>query len=144
VRLHGGEEIEFGAVKAQFRLPGEAPAAATAAIPTARTAAITSAPQANPPAAKLVGEGVELPLKAGLNTLGRKPENDVQIADPYVSGSHATVEVEEDGMYVTDIGSTNGTAVNSQRLEPNTRTLVGPDDLITFGKLNYHITRTED
>jgi pSer/pThr/pTyr-binding forkhead associated (FHA) protein len=87
----------------------------------------------------LVGEGREMPLKAGVNTFGRKAENDVQIADPYVSGKHGTIEIAEDGLFVTDTGSTNGTMLNDAKLSPNMRTAITPEDVIRLGSMEFQI-----
>ena len=49
-------------------------------------------------------------------TVGRIEGNDVVVVDPRVSSRHATLKPAEDGIELTDNGSTNGTFVNGQRL----------------------------
>jgi pSer/pThr/pTyr-binding forkhead associated (FHA) protein len=91
------------------------------------------------PPAKLVGEGKEFPLRKGNNTFGRKAENDVQIADPYVSGKHGIIELAQDGLFVTDIGSTNGTMLNDAKLSPNMRTAITEEDVIRLGSMEFRV-----
>ena len=49
--------------------------------------------------------------------LGRGSGNDVNLArDEYASTNHARVEPRRDGVWVEDVGSTNGTYLNGIRL----------------------------
>ena len=54
-------------------------------------------------------------------TVGRGPQNDVPIEeDQFASAEHVRFEPRTDGVYVLDVGSTNGTFVNGGRLvEPH-------------------------
>src|SRR3569833_1000900 len=58
----------------------------------------------------------EIQLKPGLNFLGRGSSNDFKIEDGSVSGSHCQIMVEDGGATVKDMGSTNGTFVNSAKV----------------------------
>jgi len=49
-------------------------------------------------------------------TVGRIEGNDVVVVDPRVSSRHASLKPSENGIELTDNGSTNGTFVNGQRL----------------------------
>jgi len=91
------------------------------------------------PPAMLVGEGRELPLRAGVNSFGRKAENDVCVPDPYISGKHGQIEVTDQGIFFTDLGSTNGTMLNDAKLAPNMRTLVTTEDVIRLGAMEFQI-----
>ncbi|HMS56699.1 MAG TPA: FHA domain-containing protein [Fimbriimonadaceae bacterium] len=135
--LNQGDTLGFGGFEMVLSLPGEA---GKTQIPSAnKTAAIASPPRLETPPAFLVGEGLTLPLKIGSNSFGRKADNDVQIADPYVSGSHGIIEVVEEGYFITDTGSTNGTMLNDARLSPNMRTRMTVDDEIRLGSLVFKI-----
>jgi hypothetical protein len=54
----------------------------------------------------------EIKLKAGVNSLGRSPDNDFALDDPSVSGSHCQIVVDTGNAVVKDLGSTNGTYVD--------------------------------
>ena len=66
-------------------------------------------------------------------TVGRGTNNDVPIAaDEYASGRHARFEPRRDGVYVEDIGSTNGTFVNGIRLTRERK--LAPGDVVRVGE----------
>jgi pSer/pThr/pTyr-binding forkhead associated (FHA) protein len=48
--------------------------------------------------------------------IGRLPECDVVLADSNVSRRHAELRRKDDGVFVIDLGSTNGTKVNGTRV----------------------------
>jgi len=52
----------------------------------------------------------------------------------YTSRKHASIEVRDGSYFVQDLGSTNGTFVNGQRLAPRTEQALKDGDVIEFGK----------
>lgn len=128
--LNSGDKVSFGGVELVLSTPGYA--GSTQVVPSNKTAAI-EAPRLDPPAAFLVGNDMHLPLKKGPNNFGRKSDNDVQIVDPYVSGRHGIIDVADDGVFLTDTGSTNGTLVNDAKLAANQRTKINAEDEIRLG-----------
>jgi hypothetical protein len=62
--------------------------------------------------------------------IGRLPECDVVLADSNVSRRHAEVQRRGDGVFVSDLGSTNGTKVNGV---PVREQLLSSGDEITVG-----------
>jgi pSer/pThr/pTyr-binding forkhead associated (FHA) protein len=64
-------------------------------------------------------------------SIGRGPGNDVQIPDQTVSGTHARLSLQLDGTWLLeDLGSTNGTFVNGQRIQ---RQVVKRGDQLRLG-----------
>jgi pSer/pThr/pTyr-binding forkhead associated (FHA) protein len=55
-------------------------------------------------------------LELGRHIVGRAHDCDVTVADSHVSGQHAQLDVVNEGAWVTDLGSTNGTFVDGCRL----------------------------
>ena len=71
-------------------------------------------------------------LTEELNTIGRAPENSIQLEEPSVSGRHAELMVAGEICYLKDLDSTNGTTVNGQ---PVTSVQLRSGDRIRFGKV---------
>jgi hypothetical protein len=65
----------------------------------------------------LLDQGAIYPLKIGVNTIGRLPDNDVVIQGPYVSRRHCAILVHAgNGCELYDIASKNGTFINGLKL----------------------------
>lgn len=58
----------------------------------------------------------ELPMTASVLTVGRKPDNDLVIDHPAVSGHHCKIAMQGDTYFVEDLNSTNGTLVNDKKI----------------------------
>jgi hypothetical protein len=72
-------------------------------------------------------EGEDFELDSAQLTIGRGGQNDIAIrSDEYASARHARFEPRQDGVWVQDLGSTNGTYLNGARLE-RPRRLAGGD-----------------
>lgn len=56
-------------------------------------------------------------LENEVTTIGRHPESMVVLTCPSSSGRHATIKQRDDGCYVQDLGSSNGTRVNGAEIE---------------------------
>ncbi len=144
VQLRGGETLSFGGIELVLNMPGAATGNVTQNFGGNKTAAIAAAPRVEIAPAFLVGDGQRYPLKAGINSFGRKAaDNDIAILDGYVSGKHGLIEVTDDGYFVTDIGSTNGTMLNDAKLSPNMRTALKPEDVIRLGSMEFRVEATE-
>ena len=73
-------------------------------------------------------------------TIGRSGDNDLPLGeDEYVSAHHARFEPRRDGVYVEDVGSTNGTFVNGIRLTSDRRLL--PGDIVRVGETDLRFER---
>ncbi len=74
-------------------------------------------------------------LTGATTTFGRKPGNSVQVLDPSISGKHAEVVIDGEGALLRDLGSTNGTRINGERiserrLKHGDRVMLGSVDLV--------------
>jgi adenylate cyclase len=69
--------------------------------------------------------------------IGRAPNSDVPIFDPTISRRHAEVQCGGGGFAIRDLGSSNGTYVNGERVSE--RAIV-PGDVLTFGKVSFRVT----
>jgi hypothetical protein len=80
-----------------------------------------------------LSEGDELTLNSSALLLGRGSDNDVNLArDEFASSKHARVEPRRDGVWVEDVGSTNGTYLNGIRLTQAKR--LAPGDVVRIGE----------
>ncbi|MHB8779770.1 MAG: FhaA domain-containing protein [Candidatus Geothermincolia bacterium] len=69
-------------------------------------------------------------------TIGRGAGNDIVIADPRVSRSHAVIAVRPEGLVLRDLHSTNGTTINGHRVEEG---LLDDGDVIGFGDTSFQV-----
>jgi FHA domain-containing protein len=78
-------------------------------------------------------EGEELTLDSSSMLLGRGSRNDVDLeGDEYASSHHARIEPRRDGVWLEDVGSTNGTYLNGIRLRRAKRLTGG--DVVRIGE----------
>jgi pSer/pThr/pTyr-binding forkhead associated (FHA) protein len=73
----------------------------------------------------------EVALSGGVVTIGRQPDNLVQIDNPAVSGHHAKIYWEGDHYIIEDIESFNGTYANNRRIG---RAVLKDGDVVLVGK----------
>ena len=80
-----------------------------------------------------LAEGEAYELEATQLTVGRGANNDLPLTgDEFASARHARIEPRRDGVYVEDVGSTNGTFVNGIRLARERR--LAPGDVVRVGE----------
>jgi FHA domain-containing protein len=78
-------------------------------------------------------EGDELELDSSALLVGRGSSNDVDLArDEFASSKHARIEPRRDGVWLEDVGSTNGTYLNGIRLTHPKRLTSG--DILRIGE----------
>ncbi len=71
-------------------------------------------------------KGGIIPIQGEL-TIGRKNTNHLILEDQFVSGNHVRIFVKNTDYMIEDMGSTNGTKVNEQRLEERAILRVGDE-----------------
>jgi pSer/pThr/pTyr-binding forkhead associated (FHA) protein len=88
----------------------------------------------------VLGEGDVYAIDSSALTVGRGGDNDLSInGDEYASARHARFEPRRDGVYVEDIGSTNGTFVNGIRLTKDRR--LAPGDVVRIGETDLRFEK---
>lgn len=135
--LNHGEVVSLGGLKLTVSLPGEA--IKTNIPQSGKTQAIFAPPTTSTKVGTLRSDESEHDLHAGTNTFGRKEECDVQLDNKFVSGRHGEIEIADDGVYLTDVGSTNGTILNETKLTANQRVKLQPGDVIRLGGVDYRV-----
>lgn len=63
------------------------------------------------------GSTGEIELTAERMTIGRADDNNIVIGHDSVSSHHGEIGIEGDAWVLTDLGSTNGTKINGERVE---------------------------
>ncbi len=92
------------------------------------------------------GDIREYAITQPITTIGRSKDNNVVLDDDLVSRYHARLEISTDVMYITDLGSSNGTLVNNTEIEPRVPYLLNEDDSISIGSftLTVHLSTSAD
>ncbi len=130
-------------------LPDDADELDAAAAPAGTAPAPATPPPPPPPPNAQVNpverpwldvDGDSYPLLGALTVIGRDTSADITLNDPGISRRHCEVRVTPDGRHlkisVRDLGSTNGTFVNGERV---TSQHVEPGDRLTLGRLSLHL-----
>jgi hypothetical protein len=82
--------------------------------------------------------GEEVPVDSLPVSIGRGGQNDVPLdGDEFASAQHARFEQKRDGLWVEDIGSTNGTFVNGARVTTPRRLAKG--DVVRVGQTDFRV-----
>ena len=139
------QEATVPAIAAVIDTPPPAASAMSTADTTPKIPAVpdtpapsTAAPDTRPILAvlEIINEGVnrgkKYDVRVPLAHVGRGAHNDIVIDDDSVSDTHAKLQRREDGWYLIDLGSTNGTYVGGSRLSTHERRLDGAPD-VRFG-----------
>ncbi len=72
--------------------------------------------------------------------VGRSPSADIVIGAGYVSARHARFSLMGQNLFVEDLGSTNGTAVNGQPISDPVA--LNENDIVTVGDVSIRIRRS--
>ena len=77
--------------------------------------------------------GVDFELDSRALVVGRSEQNDIALTgDEFASARHARIEPRRDGVWVHDLGSTNGTYVNGVQIDRPRR--LTPGDVVRVGE----------
>ena len=84
--------------------------------------------------------GSDLVLDSAPLSAGRSPENEIDLStDDFASAQHARFSPRRDGVWIEDIGSTNGTFVNGSRLSRPRKLAAG--DVVRIGETDLRFER---
>jgi pSer/pThr/pTyr-binding forkhead associated (FHA) protein len=82
-------------------------------------------------------EGLELPVDRAWWVIGRGRGADAVLAEPTISRAHVAIGYQPDeGFFVQDLGSTNGTLLNGARTQ---RAVLADGDELRMGKLELRV-----
>jgi hypothetical protein len=98
------------------------------------TSQIRQAESGHRPGTIVMPSGDRIELADGNNVIGRLAECAVTVSDGNVSRRHAQIHRSGTGFVVSDLGSTNGTFVNGERLIADHR--LDDGDIISIGGVN--------
>ena len=87
-------------------------------------------------------KGKRLTVRTPVVNIGRADYNDLVIPEPSVSSSHAKLQRREGIWVLSDLGSTNGTFVDGERVTDETP--LGPGAAIRFGEVTTLFESTDD
>lgn len=74
--------------------------------------------------------------------VGRSPKSDIVIPHDSISRNHCRIEVEKGIFYITDLGSSNGTFLDGQKIAPEQRTPFLTSSQLTLGKLDCEVSES--
>ena len=76
----------------------------------------------------------EIPIREGVTILGRQPDCDLRVPMMFISRKHCRIIHEDEKTIIQDLGSANGTFVNSQRVM---EAVVAAGDVISVGTISF-------
>jgi len=80
------------------------------------------------------------PLRVGMNSIGRLPDNDVVVRDECVSRRHCAIVIHSDlRCELHDVASKNGTVLNGKKIPAPTRLQSGDQITLCNRRLTFHI-----
>lgn len=74
-------------------------------------------------------------------TLGRSSKNDFSIPDELLSRHHCSIDMRDNELWLTDLASANGTAVNGKIID---EVRINPGDLIQLGDTTLKLTEADE
>lgn len=72
-------------------------------------------------------------------TVGSTGDSAIRIPDRYLSRQHLCIERSNGQLFVTDLNSRNGTAINGRAIPPHTRVLWDGESLLVAAGTRFHV-----
>jgi len=117
----------------ELRAPQESMILAPGSIPGYAPSQVVAAGSLVVVRSSVLEENDRYDLNSRPLTAGRAESNDLVLeGDEFASSRHARIEPRRDGVWVEDLGSTNGTYVNGVKLSRSRR--LAPGDIVRIGE----------
>jgi hypothetical protein len=71
--------------------------------------------------------------------IGRGQQCDLTVPERSISDEHCRIEITDQGVVAVDLGSTNGTSVNLQRLRAEEPAMLADEDILTLGRYSFQL-----
>src|SRR5688500_14509663 len=84
--------------------------------------------------------GRTIVLELGTYRVGRAEGNEVSLSESSISSHHCELTISEFGIVVLDLGSTNGTFINGERITKGT---AQNGDSLRLGDIEFHVELPE-
>ncbi len=75
--------------------------------------------------------------------VGRSPNSDLVVPHESVSRQHCKIEEIDNAFFITDLGSSNGTFIDGQRLQVNSKTPYSSSSQLRLGKADAALVRSQ-
>lgn len=152
--LRDGDEIRIGQneqgqhIRIEFQLGSEGVVAgiqARGSVTVAPSAGLTGESPSNTPHFKVrwhTGRTNYFPVLKERIVIGRGPEADLRIPETlqFVSGEHVEILHRQEGFFVRDLNSTNGTLLNNQLIQPGQYYPLVNEAILRFGDDEYGVS----
>lgn len=135
-----GAELQFGQVV--LKVHGAGAALASTGITTDSPSMPENEDSAtNVEIARLVAltGGHIYPIYSFPACVGRRADSSIAINDPYISGRHAEILQEEGGIFIRDLGSTNGTMIGGEPVGAGAPVALPTGKWVQFGKQRFQV-----
>ncbi|WP_131668240.1 FHA domain-containing protein [Psychrobacter pygoscelis] len=72
-------------------------------------------------------------------SIGRGQDNDVVLGSKQISRNHALLSILNGKLYIKDLGSSNGTFINDEQIEPSKSKLLTTQDTVSFAAFSFEV-----
>ena len=86
-------------------------------------------------------QGLKLELQPGTNLVGRNGSNHCPLQHPSISGGHCEITLTDGLVFVRDLGSTNGTFIDWERVTASTE--LHPGQMLRIGEVDLVLEQGE-
>ncbi len=84
--------------------------------------------------------GIAAPIYRGYYMVGRHPECQIRPKTRSVSRRHLLIHHDQSALLVIDLGSTSGTRINEEKIEPKRWYPISDGDVLRLGKMMFNVS----